>query len=378
MPKAPYSGDSAPLRRALFGLSLGALALACLLILRPVLSPILWAGILAYASWPLYRRLRAPLRAFNTSAALIMTLLMTCAVMAPVAWLLMLLRAELGDAYQALATFVAHGPHQLPKAIRDMPGLGSLLQENIDRYTNDPNALGREMMEVLRQSLTRVTGLLGGIGRNLLKFLLTLMTLFFFYRDGDSAVRQCQRVIQRFFGERVSPYIRAGGAITRAVLHGLLITAFAQGLMAGIGYRLVGVPNPALLGALTGALSVVPAVGTAIVFVPLSAWLILTGPLWKGPALLLWGFLLVHPIDNILRPWLISGAARLPFLVVMFGAIGGLATFGLIGLFVGPVLLGVALVIWREWATQCNDSAANEPTRSREGGMPSQRVHWRP
>jgi|SRR6185312_12539645 predicted PurR-regulated permease PerM len=378
MPKAPYSGDSALLRRALFGLSLGALALTCLLILRPVLSPVLWAGILAYASWPLYRRLHALLRAFNTSAALIMTLLMTCAVMAPVTWLLMLLEAELGDAYGALAAFLAHGPHLLPQAIRDIPGLGSLLQENVDRYTNDPNALGREMMEGLRQSLTRLTGLLGGIGRNVLKFLLTLLTLFFFYRDGDSVVRQCHRVIQRFFGERVSPYIRAAGAITRAVLYGLLITAFAQGLMAGIGYRLVGLPNPALLGALTGVLSVVPTVGTAIVFVPLSAWLILTGPLWEGPALLLWGFLLVHPIDNILRPWLISGAARLPLLVVMFGAIGGLAAFGLIGLFAGPVLLGVAMVIWREWAAQYNDSSANEPTRSPEGGMPSQRVGWRP
>jgi predicted PurR-regulated permease PerM len=93
----------------------------------------------------------------------------------------------------------------------------------------------------------------------------------------------------------------------------------------------------------------------------LSAWLLLTGPPWRGLVLLLWCFLLVHPIDNILRPLLISNATRLPFLLVMFGAIGGLTAFGLVGLFVGPVLLGVAMIIWREWAGEQSDPAAVEP-----------------
>jgi predicted PurR-regulated permease PerM len=123
-------------------------------------------------------------------------------------------------------------------------------------------------------------------------------------------------------------------------------------LMAGIGYRVVGLENPVLLGVLTGVLSVVPAIGTAIVWVPMSVWLLVTGSVWKGIVLLVWGFLLVHPVDNVLRPLLISNVTRVPFLLTMFGAVGGLAIFGLVGVFVGPVLLGVAMAIWREWTMQ--------------------------
>lgn len=363
MSEPSRTGKSESLRGALLGLSLGALALTCLLILRPVLASIVWAAILAYASWPLYCWLRAPLRAFKTTGALIMTLLMTCAVVVPMVWLLARLQDELVNAYGALATFLAHGPHELPAVIRDIPGVGGLLQENIDRYTQDPTALARETMAGLKQSVATLTGLLGSIGRNLLKLLLTILTLFFLYRDGQTIARQSQHIIRRFLGERVFPYLRTAGATTRAVLHGLLITAFAQGSMAGIGYSIVGLQGPVLLGVLTGVLSAVPAVGTAIVFVPLSVWLFLTGPVWKGFILLLWCFVLVHPIDNILRPLIISNAARLPFLLVMFGAIGGLTAFGLVGLFVGPVLLGVAFVIWREWAQQ-DDSADDHVSES--------------
>jgi predicted PurR-regulated permease PerM len=104
--------------------------------------------------------------------------------------------------------------------------------------------------------------------------------------------------------------------------------AFAQGMVAGIGYRVVGLESPVLLGVLTGALSVVPAVGTGLVWLPLTLWLLATGSMWKGLLLAAWCSLLVHPIDNLLRPLLISNATRVPFLLVMFGAIGGL-TIGL-------------------------------------------------
>jgi predicted PurR-regulated permease PerM len=199
----------------------------------------------------------------------------------------------------------------------------------------------------------------GDIGRNIAKLLMAMVTLFFFYRDGDSVIQQAEFVVRRFMGDRVKPYINTAGKMTRAVLYGLLITALAQGLMAGVGYRMTGIQGPVLLGVLTGVLSVVPAIGTAIVWVPLSAWLLMTGPVWKGILLLVWGFVLVHPIDNVLRPFLISNVTRVPFLLVMFGAIGGLAAFGLVGVFVGPALLGVAMAIWREWAMQGSTSDAD-------------------
>lgn len=152
-------------------------------------------------------------------------------------------------------------------------------------------------------------------------------------------------------GDRLDHYLRAAGVMTRAVIYGFLVAACAQGLVAGIGYQLVGLQAPARLGTLTGVLSVVPLLGTALVWAPAGLWFLLTGHLWQGVALLAWGTLLVHPIDNLLRPLLISAAAHVPFLLIIFGALGGMAAFGLVGAFVGPVLLGIALTIWREWAT---------------------------
>ncbi len=137
--------------------------------------------------------------------------------------------------------------------------------------------------------------------------------------------------------------------MTRAVIYGFLVTAFAQGLVAGIGYQLFGLQSPALLGTLTGVLSLVPLFGTALVWAPAGIRLLLTGHVGQGIALLAWGTLLVHPIDNLLRPLLISAATHVPFILIIFGALGGMAAFGLVGAFVGPVLLGIALTIWREW-----------------------------
>jgi len=347
----PFSA-SPQLTRILLGLTLGLLAATCLLVLRPFLTSILWAAILAFASWPLYRKIRLPLSRFNSAAALLMTLLMACAVIVPLLWLLILLKSELVDAYGTLAGYFKQGPHAPPAVIRNIPWLSNLVQEGLDRYASDPAELRHEALVWLQSWASDLAGVLGDIGRNLGKLLVAMLTLFFLYRDGEAIVQQVRTVVRRFLGDRLHPYIATAGMMTRAVLYGLVVSALAQGLMAGIGYRVVGLESPVLLGVLTGVLSAVPAIGTAIVWVPMSVWLLVTGSVWKGIVLLVWGFLLVHPVDNVLRPLLISNVTRVPFLLTMFGAVGGLAIFGLVGLFVGPVLLGVAMAIWREWTMQ--------------------------
>jgi predicted PurR-regulated permease PerM len=173
--------------------------------------------------------------------------------------------------------------------------------------------------------------------------------LFFFYRDGETIATQADQVIEGFFADRLNPYVVTAGKMTRAVVYGLLITAITQGVLAGIGYWVVGLAAPVLLGALTGILSIVPLVGTAIVWVPVGLYLLSVGLVWKGILMLTWGAVLVHPADQVLRPILISNATRVPFLIVMFGALGGLEAFGLFGLFTGPVVLAIAMAIWREW-----------------------------
>jgi predicted PurR-regulated permease PerM len=348
-------------RRILMGGLLGLLLVACLIVLQPFLAPIIWAAILAYVTWPVYRRTRSPLGRFNNTAAFLMTLLVSCAVVVPVIWLLILVQDELVHAYRLFTNFLSQGPHALPPGLRDIPWLGTQLQEGLDRYATDPTALAREFVGWLQGWASNLTDVLGSIGRNLGKLSLAVLTLFFFYRDGDFLVHQIRHVLRRVADERLDPYIKAAGMMTRAVLYGFLITAFAQGLIAGIGYRVVGLQAPVLLGALTGLLSVVPVLGTAFVWAPIGIGLLIIGHIWKGVFLLAWGTLLVHPTDNVLRPLLISNAARVPFLLVMLGALGGLSAYGLVGVFIGPVLLGIAVAIWREWADDLPDSTTPPP-----------------
>lgn len=341
-----------PVRRALLILLGGALALLCLLVLRPFLSSMLWAAILAYVTWPLYCRLPAALRRVPAAAASVMTLLVAALAVLPIFWLLVLMEHELRDAYRQFTVYVAQGPHTLPATVRDIPWLGASLQQALDRYASDPAALGREFTDALKDWRRELGAVIGGVGRDVGRLFVTLVTLFFFYRDGDSLARQLRRVAERLFNDQLNRFAYSAGVMIRAVVFGLLVTAIAQALMAGLGYRVFGLEAPATLGALTGLLSAAPVLGTAFVWVPLAVGLIVAGHTWKGVLLLGWGALLVHPIDNLLRPLLISGATRVPFLLVMFGALGGLVAFGLVGLFVGPVLLAVASAIWREWAAE--------------------------
>jgi len=337
-------------RPTLLSLLLVGLALLCLLILWQFIAPIVWAAILAYASWPLYQLLLRALRGQQTLAALLMTLILGCAVVLPVLWILVMVQRELGTAYQAVTRYLSTGPPVLPAWVVRIPWLGEEIQSAIDRFTTDPAELPQQLSGWLLGWSSQLGHILSGVTRNVVHLSLTLLTLFFFYRDGRTITAQSQRVTEGFFGDRLRPYVDTAARMTRAVVYGLLITAITQGLLAGIGYRVVGLGAPTLLGVLTGILSIVPLIGTAIVWVPVAIYLMSTGLVIKGIVLLVWGAVLVHPADNVLRPILISSATRVPFLIVMFGALGGLEAFGLIGVFTGPVVLAIALALWREWA----------------------------
>jgi len=346
----PSAHESSIGRRVLLGILVGATGLACLDVLLPFLAPIAWAAILAYSSWPLYQRLRTLFGRFHTTAALAMTVLLTCAVVLPVLWMLVLVGEEMMVAYRALADLSAHGPYTVPGFIQRIPWLGEQLQQQVNGYSVEPAVLLRHVGGWVQAWAGELTTLAGGIGRNLVKLLVTIVTVFFLYRDDEIIIAQSRRVIRRFFGERLDPYVATIATMTRSVVYGLVVTAFAQGLIAGIGYAILGIQASILLGALTGLLSVVPMVGTGVVWGSLSLYLAMTGHLGKAMILFMWGALLVHPTDNVLRPLLISNATRVPFLLVMFGVLGGLAAFGLVGAFVGPIILAIGLATWREWA----------------------------
>ena len=169
------------------------------------------------------------------------------------------------------------------------------------------------------------------------------------------------RFSKEFSGPRVHDYLDAIGATTQAVVYALILGAIAQGTVAGIGYFFAGVEAPVLMGAITVLVALIP-FGAPLVWGSLALWMLVTGDLWHGIGLLLWGLLVVSWVDNLVRPMVISNATRMPFLLVVFGVLGGVLAFGLVGLFIGPVLLAVSLAIWREWLEEHQEKKAASPT----------------
>ena len=137
-----------------------------------------------------------------------------------------------------------------------------------------------------------------------------------------------------------------------------IATALGQGLVAGLGYWWAGLPAPVLLGAVTALIAMIP-FGTPFAWGSLGVWLLVSGDTAAGIGLLLWGTLVVSWVDNLVRPLVISNATQIPFLLVMFGVLGGLAAFGLVGLFLGPVVLAVLMAVWREWIEESDLGSRN-------------------
>jgi predicted PurR-regulated permease PerM len=338
------------LRHALVaGLLLGILLLT-FSVLAPFLVPLIWGGILAYVSWPLQRRLLGYFRQRASLAALCTTGLVTLAIIVPVAWLILVLRVEAVNGYAEVQTFLASDP-QVPEALRELPMIGPWLQEALLEASENPDALRKQVMTQMEQSSIEATRVIGSVGRNAAKLFFAMLSMFFLLRDGPRVLRETRAVLEGVFGPRVHDYLEAVGATTQAVVYALILGAIAQGAVAGLGYWIFGVKAPVLLGAVTALIALIP-FGAPVVWGSLSIWLLLTGNIWAGVGLLLWGLLLVSWMDNIVRPLVISNATRMPFLLVVFGVLGGVIAFGLVGLFVGPVLLAVSLALWREWLEQ--------------------------
>jgi predicted PurR-regulated permease PerM len=327
---------------------LGGLVVLSYIVLHPFLVPVAWGTILAYLTWPAYRWLRALMHGRASASALLLTIILAAALVLPLIWLTTLLHGELVAAYQAVAGYLANGPHKLPEFIAGIPWLGRSLQELLNQVSTDPTAFRAQLAQWAQRWTGEVGHLIGSVGRNTTKLGFALLTLFFMYRDGESALNQLRRLLLRFLGDRLDAYLTSIGGTIKAVVYGLVLTALAQGTLAGLGYWIAGMRAPVSLAAVTALIALIP-FGTPFVWGSIGVWLLVTGKTLAGIGLLLWGALVVSSVDNLIRPLVISSATRMPFLLVVFGVLGGLAAFGLVGLFIGPVILAVLIAVWRGW-----------------------------
>ena len=193
------------------------------------------------------------------------------------------------------------------------------------------------------------------IGRGLLDVALSILIAFFLYRDGAAAAGQLKAAVDRIAGERGQRLLELAGNTVRSVVYGILGTALVQGVMAGVGFFIAGVPGAGLLGLLTFFLSIVP-MGPPLVWGPAAIYLFTKGSVGWGIFMVVWG-LLVSSVDNVVKPWLISRGTAMPFIVILMGVLGGAIAFGFIGVFLGPTLLAVCYSLLREWATRLPDDA---------------------
>jgi predicted PurR-regulated permease PerM len=324
-------------------LLLGAASVA---VLRPFLTPITWAAIVAYVTWPLYRRLRDRSKRPRLAAGLF-----TCGVAlgigGPVALILAALANDATSIVQAVQEWRGRGS-PLPDWITQQPWFEAALERLRALPLADPTRLGEWLARAGGEVSVRLVAIAGGIARNAFKFAVMLVALFTLYVNGERLADAGHRLVPLLFPAAPERFFERIGNTVQGVVFGLLGTALVQGFLAGVGLAVAGVPSVVALSTATALCSFVPA-GSSLVTLLAAVWLGVGGRLLAAVLLAAWGLLVVANTDNILRPLLISGRAQIPFLLVFLGVIGGLTSFGLLGLFLGPVLLSVAFTLATEF-----------------------------
>ena len=336
------------------------LLFGCLLVLRPFVSALLWGVVLSVSCWPAYSRLLKLTRNRRTLASFLMTLGMMVTILLPFA----IVGLTLADNVTALTTaarkWVDSGPPAAPAWLGKVPVVGA---KAVDAWQSVASDTG-PIMEKAKDWIQPVSAWLlrGGltIGRGLLELAVSVLISFFLFRDGVSAAERLTTGVERIAGEKGKRLLEVAGKTIRGVVYGILGTALVQAVLAGIGFLIAGVPGAALLALLTFFFSVVPIVGTGLVWIPAAAWLFHQGSTGWGIFMAIWG-LGVANVDNVVKPWLISQGSDMPFILIFFGVLGGALAFGFIRVFLGPTLLAVGWRLFEEWSPSNRTESASAP-----------------
>jgi predicted PurR-regulated permease PerM len=335
--------------RILMGLLLGGVAVGCVLVLYPFFSALLWAGILVYTTWPVFEWLRLHLRLRRAYTALLMVALTAVLLVLPIGLVAPGSADDVSHLRRVVMESLRGGLPDAPMWVFDMPLIGGTVGDLWNRWAADISV----MLEALRPYFGIVLegglGLLLGIANGVLMFLLALFVAFFFYVYGDPIADRLEVILHRIAGMQAERLITVTGATVRCVVYGILGTAIVQGILTAFGLWISGVPRPGLLGAVAGFLSVLP-IGAPVVWIPAAIWLMTSGHLGWGIFLAIYGGGAITGADSLIRPWFISRGAQLPFVLTVLGVLGGALAFGLLGIFLGPVLLGIGYTLVNEWA----------------------------
>jgi len=323
-------------------------------VLKYFIVPVLWAAIIAYMTWPWYQWIYRKSGSRATLSATIMISLIILLIGIPLTFGIFMLQHEGRNLYYELQKQVFSGHLNVPQFIRDLPFIGKEVSRTLKDINTDPNSIIQSVSIWIQGHLNYGRFVLNEIGKNIVKLCFAVLSLFFFYRDGQTILNQVSKALEMIIGPRVHHYLDTISETTRAVVYGVGLTAVAQAVLAGLSYFVAGVSNPMVLTIVTFILALIP-FGTPIAYGSVALWLFSQGQTMEAIGVMVWGVSIVSTSDNVIRPLVISGATQIPFLLIMFGVLGGIASFGLVGLFIGPVILAVLLAIWREWLHETNE-----------------------
>jgi predicted PurR-regulated permease PerM len=372
-PREPrWLGPSAPARVPLIpSISaarwlLLAIALAAIYFFYGFIIPVLAALVIGFATWPIYSDLLRRTGNNRTIAATIAIILIVTFLVLPIVFAVIYTSGEVREWF-AWAIHANRFGAPTPQWIVALPVVGSWLDEQWTQYIGDPGSIGELAQVVSGANIGNIYRAVlaagGGAFHMVLTLLFMLIALFFVYRDGASFVRQLDLLGERILPNRWERISRVVPATISSTVMGMTVIAIGEGIVLGLAYWIAGVPSPVTLGVLTGIMALVPG-GAPLSFTLVSIYLLASGDHVAGIGLVVWGTVELFIVDKTLRPKLVGGPIKLPFLPTFFGLVGGVKTMGFLGLFIGPVLMAIIVAIWREWIREvelAEDQAQREP-----------------
>ncbi|MDI6750195.1 MAG: AI-2E family transporter [Rhodocyclaceae bacterium] len=333
------------------------IALAALIIvgtvwvLAPFLAALLFAAILCLTTWPMFAWFESRLKGRSTLAALLATLVLASAVLLPMSYLAATIADAVAQLIGILRPWFEAGDYAPPGWLAGLPLVG----EPFDAYWRklasshaELTQLGKQLFEPTRKVLTASATL---IGQGLLELTLVVLIAFFFYRDGHRLASRLALFARKIGGDLGDRMLLLARTTIMGVMVGIVGTAVAQALVALIGFLIAGVPAALLLAAATFFLSMIP-VGPPLIWGGAAWWLYSQGETGWAIFMVVWGLAVISSVDNFIKPILISRTASLPILLVALGVFGGVLAFGFVGIFLGPVILALGVMLFESWLSQ--------------------------
>jgi predicted PurR-regulated permease PerM len=346
-------------RTTLAVLFIGILIAACFWVMRPFLSSLLWAAMIVIATWPFFLKLQTRLRGKRWLAVLVMTVLLLLVLIVPICFAVLTIldrSDEIVGWFKSLATVKIPPP---PGWLAKIPLAGNSAVEHWQRLAAaSPGEISKHLAPYASKLVAWFVSQAGNFSLLVLHFLLSIVIAAVLYAKGEIVAGGIRKFARRLAGQPGDEVAVLSAKAVRGVALGIVVTAFVQSSLGGVGLFLAGVPAAVLLTALMLMLCIAQ-VGPALVLIPAAIWLFHSGDNLAGSLFSVWA-VFVLAIDNFLRPILIRKGVDLPLLLIITGVIGGLIGFGIIGLFIGPVILAVTFTLLKAWVSGVESVAAAE------------------